>query len=71
MATSAGKRRSVTAQERKSATLIVRVRPTVKQRLEELSNAMGVTMSALVEHAIMKMRTRAEVDSPQRESDER
>lgn len=37
----------------KSECLMVRIRPSTKRRLEEMSDAVGCTMSALVEHAIL------------------
>lgn len=50
---SSGKRRSVEEKEMKSECLMVRIRPSTKRRLEEMSDAVGCTMSALVEHAIL------------------
>lgn len=46
------KRRSVVEREMKSETLIVRLRPSTKQKLMALSDVTGYTMSALVEHAV-------------------
>lgn len=49
------KRRSVGVKETKSETLIVRLQPSVKNRLVCLSDETGFTMSALVEYAIERL----------------